>query len=276
MSTPPTAIPAKPSEAANQELKVVSHSTLYYWWPVWAVGFLMAGLTALEGDRLAIVPEGTTVTARSENDYDLHLARKPTASLLDAVHPPPGREAFPLHVSANKNFGVLFLVVLLLVIFITNIPLRGMWSVFVISLFLLLSLVFALFGWWDPILESLGRVHVHITLAGYLLPSLVLFLAWLLTVFVFDGRRYVVFSPGQIRVHQELGGSEQVYDATGMHFRKQRSDLFRHWILGLGSGDLVVDTAGAQPQHIELPNVLFVGRKEQQIATLMQTRAVIP
>jgi hypothetical protein len=33
---------------------------LFYWWPVWAVGFLMAVLTWLDGHRLAIVPAGTT------------------------------------------------------------------------------------------------------------------------------------------------------------------------------------------------------------------------
>jgi hypothetical protein len=276
MSTHPTAVPAQPPDPANRELKVVSHSNLFYWWPVWAVGFLMAALTAVEGFRLAIVPEGTTATSRSDHEFDLHLKRDPSASLLDAAKTPPGQEAFPLHVSANKNFGVLFLVVLLLVIFITNIPLRGMWSVFVISFLLLLTLVFALLGWWDAILESLGRVHVHMTLAGYLLPSLILFLVWVVTVFFFDGRRYVVFSPGQVRVRQEIGGSEQVFDATGLHFSKRRSDLFRHWILGLGSGDLVLDAGGAQPQHIEMPNVLFVGSKEKQIATLMQLRAVVP
>jgi hypothetical protein len=275
MSTPPTAVKAKPPDAQSQELKVVSHSNLFYWWPVWAVGFLLSALTAVGGYRMAIVPEGTTATERAGSDFELHLTRKPSDSLLEAAKATPGREPFPLHVAANKNFGVCYVVVLLLVIFITNIPLRGMWSVLVITLFLLLTLVFALLGWWDEILESLGRVHIHITLAGYLLPSLVLFVAWILTVFFFDGRRYVIFTPGQIRVHQEIGGGEQVYDATGMHFRKRRSDLFRHWILGLGSGDLVLDTGGAQPQHVELPNVLFVGRKEKQIADLMQIRAVV-
>jgi hypothetical protein len=274
MSTHPTP-PARPPDPQNQELKVVSHSNLFYWWPVWAVGFLMAALTALQGDRLAIVPEGTGVRQVNDRQFDLLLTRPPSDSLLEAAKA-ADREAFPLRVAADKNFGVLFVVVLLLVIFITNIPLRGMWSVFVIAFILLLALILALARLWEPILESLGHVHIHITLAGYLVPSAVLFLAWLVVVFVFDARRYIVFTPGQIRAHQEVGGSEQVYDTTGMSFSKRRSDLFRHWVLGLGSGDLVLDTGGAQPRHLELPNVLFVGRKEQQIADLMKLRAVVP
>src|SRR6202008_5196434 len=42
-------------------VRIVAHSMLFYWWPVWAVGLLMAGLTWLDGHYLAIVPPGTQV-----------------------------------------------------------------------------------------------------------------------------------------------------------------------------------------------------------------------
>jgi len=51
---------------------------------------------------------------------------------------------------------------------------------------------------------------------------------------------------------------------------KQRSDLFRHWILGLGSGDLIVKTTGAQAHHFEMPNVLFVSSKMQRIEDMIR------
>jgi len=60
-----------------------------------------------------------------------------------------------------------------------------------------------------------------------------------------DPQIYMVFTPGQLRVRQEIGGGEAAYDTAGMVIQKQRNDLFRHWILGLGSGDLVVNTSGA-------------------------------
>jgi hypothetical protein len=56
---------------------------------------------------------------------------------------------------------------------------------------------------------------------------------------------------------------------------KRRSDLFRHWLLGFGSGDLVVKTAGANSQQIEMHNVLFVGSKLQLIQQMLQTREVV-
>src|SRR6202035_3288250 len=42
-----------------REIMIVSHSNLFYWWPVWAVGFLMALITFFDGHRMSIVPEGT-------------------------------------------------------------------------------------------------------------------------------------------------------------------------------------------------------------------------
>ena len=41
------------------EVVIISHSPLFYWWPVWAVGFLMALLSYWRGDQVAFVPTGT-------------------------------------------------------------------------------------------------------------------------------------------------------------------------------------------------------------------------
>jgi hypothetical protein len=43
----------------QRNIKIVSHSPLFYWWPVWAVGFLMAFLTYVDGRLMALVPAGT-------------------------------------------------------------------------------------------------------------------------------------------------------------------------------------------------------------------------
>src|SRR5947207_5428597 len=42
-----------------QEIKIVSHSTLLYWWPVWAFGFVLALLTWMDGHYMVLVPKGT-------------------------------------------------------------------------------------------------------------------------------------------------------------------------------------------------------------------------
>ena len=54
-ATPPTPT-APPTSVAPQEITIVSHSTLFYWWPVWALGFILALLSAFENQVMAVVP----------------------------------------------------------------------------------------------------------------------------------------------------------------------------------------------------------------------------
>ncbi len=196
---------------------------------------------------------------------DTHL------STVDPADPNSAPQDPRLHISKGKSFGVLFATVLLLVIVITNIPLRGMWSFMVIFLVIALSIIFALAGWWDTILRHLSYLDIRINAGGYFFISTILFLLWLFTLLIFDKQVYMVFTPGQFKVCTEVGGGEKAYSTVGLSLEKQRSDLFRHWILGLGSGDLIVKTTGAQAHHFEMPNVLFVGRKVQQIEDMVRT-----
>jgi hypothetical protein len=94
-------------------------------------------------------------------------------------------------------------------------------------------------------------------------------------ILFFDRQMYMVFVPGQLRVRQEIGSGQAAYDTLGMVVAKQRSDLFRHLLLGVGSGDLVVKTAGAKAQQFEMHNVLFVGNKLKLIQEMLQTREVV-
>ena len=49
----------KAAGGRTPQVVVISHSPLFYWWPVWVVGFLMAGLSYWQGDQVAFVPTGT-------------------------------------------------------------------------------------------------------------------------------------------------------------------------------------------------------------------------
>jgi hypothetical protein len=68
---------------------------------------------------------------------------------------------------------------------------------------------------------------------------------------------------------------EMVYDTRGMVVERHRDDLFRHWLLGFGSGDLTVRTGGPNTRQLELPNVLGIGRKLALIHTMLQEREVV-
>lgn len=123
--------------------------------------------------------------------------------------------------------------------------------------------------------ESIGHLHIHANLAFYLFVSLGLLVIWLVSVFFFDRQTYMIFTPSQLRVCQEIGSGETAYDTQGMTIEKHRYDLFRHWILGLGSGDLTIRTSGAQAHTFEMHNVLNVGSKLQAIENMQRERPTV-
>ena len=276
-----TSSPYDPSTPADQrEIRIVSHSNLFYWWPLWAVGFILAALSGLDNHFMAIVPKDTMplrevkVIERSGTEHDDVDVLYASGKTLPPKHSDTPQKPH-LRMAQSPSYGVLFTIVLLLLIIITNVPLRGLWSLVVIVVIVLLSIILALADWWRPILDALYSLHIYINVAGYVLISATLFAIWLATFYLFDPQIYMVFTPGQLRVRQEIGGGEAAYDTAGMVIQKQRNDLFRHWILGLGSGDLIVNTSGATAHHFDLPNVLFVGYKVRQIEDMLREKAVV-
>jgi hypothetical protein len=294
MSTAPEPPPGAP--AATQapgasrpkppdEVVVVSHSNLFYWWPVWAVAFLMALLTYLDGSYMVTVPPGSE-TVVDANVTGRHAGKNAQYSNREAIvlgegkHLPRPTNAdskadpapIRLHMANNKNFGVIFCITLLLVIVITNVPLRGMWSVVVIITIILLSVIFALADLWEMIFAKINLLDIRMNAGAYVFLGTVLFAIWLITLLFFDRQIYVIFSPRQFKVRTEIGGGEKVMDTIGLKLEKQKGDLFRHYILGLGSGDLIVKTTGAAQEHYDLPNVLFINKKVQQIEDLIATQ----
>jgi hypothetical protein len=262
-----------PNGVRPREVRIVAHTMLCYWWPVWAVGLLLAGLTWLSGQCLAIVPVGTQVVEGFDGGKEALVL--PAGAHLPK-DPATGKPREPtLRVASRSGYGVVFIVVLLLVIFITNVPIRGLWSLMVIITVLLVTIILAMAGWWDDIFEAAAQSRVYINAFGYLAISLPLLALWLVVVVFFDRKSYMVFSPGQLLVRQDIGSGEVAYDTVGMVVAKRRSDLFRHWLLGFGSGDLLVKTAGAHSQQIEMHNVLNVGSKLHLIQDMLQTREVV-
>jgi hypothetical protein len=269
----PPAPPAGPSTVI-----IVGHSDLFYWWPVWAAGFLLALLTYLGGHYMAVVPTGTEAArGRQVEGYD-----KPRDVLVaPADRPLPldaatGALAQPrLHVALSNSLGAVFVTVLLLVILITNVRLSGVWSLVSILAVLLISVVFALVGAWDAILRTVSASDVHITAAGYLCIAVPVFLVWLVIFLFYDRLNYASFGRGQFTMHHALGSGATTYEVLGLSLEKKRNDLFRHWLLGFGSGDLIIRTGGVNPQRFELPNVLFVSSKLTEAKRLLQEREVV-
>jgi len=269
-----TSAPPPPLTRTDQkEVRIYQHSMLFYWWPVWVIGYCMALWTWWDGHRMAILPKDTSIHKVSDNTYTLAVPDPEKAqSLKEAA---TETHSFRLHVSENPRIGASFVAVLLLVVTITCVPLRGLWSVIVIVTLIMLSIILALANLWDDIFRWMQSLHVYINMAGYLFLSTGLLAVWIVAVFFFDRQTYMIFTPGQLKVCLEIGGGEQAYDTMGMTIQKLRDDLFRHWILGLGSGDLVVRTSGAQAHEFQMHNVLNVGTKLREIEDMQRERPTV-
>ena len=273
-STSPSTMPPKP-----REITVYSHSMLFYWWPVWFVGYILAALTLWDQHLLMVVPihaEVKPIEFKDEKVRNVVTIPDNESFLKDEK----GSLIQPtLYVAQSKNYGVIFCLTLLLTIFITSVSLRGMWSILVIVVIVMGVTILMLAGYWEKITSAFSLLDIRINLGGYLFTSTGLLIIWLIAFMFFDRQIYVTFSPGQLRVRTEIGDGEKVYDATGLTFEKQRSDIFRHgilglWFLNIGTGDLIIKTSGAQNHTFDLPNVIAVESKIKAIEQLMQSKDV--
>jgi hypothetical protein len=274
MSNPSEPVPVSivPDQRPAQVV-IISHSPLFYWWPVWAVGFLMAGVSYVSGLQMALVPVGTVAergvpVAGHDVPRDVLIAPEgrplPAATDSDELKQPR------LRMAQSNDPGIVWAMTLILVIVITHVQLRGVWSLVVLLILGFTTVVLAVLGLWDPILRALQVFDVHINAFGYLSISLVLFVIWLVMFFVFDRLKYMVFTRNRLRVRKAIGEGEKVFDMRGMVFQRHRDDMFRHWLLGFGSADLTVFTSGANAQQIEMPNVFGIGHKLALIHTMLQ------
>ncbi len=224
------------SEAYQPSVLLVSHSSLFYWWPVWAVGYIMALVTQYEG--VAVQLGGNTVW-----------------------------------ITPSNNPGVLFFLTLFTVIMISNVVVRGLASTVVILTMITATVTLAYFGLWDNILAFFGNLHIHLNQGAYFWFATLMCLVWTLTTFVFDRMSYWRVRPGQMTHEFVLGASSRSYDTENMSFEKRRDDVFRHWLLGLGSGDLIINAFnGGKPEELHIPNVLFVGLKVRAVEQLIAMR----
>jgi hypothetical protein len=276
-STPPDL-----SETHDPEMKkvdaitVYGHSNLLYWWPVWLVSFCLAGVTYFEGQQMAVVPSGTVIKHNQQIDGGSHEILIAPERKSFGLAQEEGQAATPgMTVSSNNSLGVIFVATLLLVALASTILLRGLVSMVAIVMLVALVITLALFNLWNDVLLFLGGLDVRMNAAGYLAVGVPLFLAWLLVVCVYDRAHYVVFSAGQIRYVLEVGDSEVALQSEGAMVEKKRNDVFRHWLLGFGTGDLLIRVGGSNGPTIELENVLNIGRKLTLINRLLKEKEIL-
>ena len=274
------AVAPAPHDTGRSRIIIYQHSPLFYWWPVWLFAFIFAFVTSMSGHKMAIVPDG----AQSIEKRTIEIDGKPQERFVpvfgEKFKPAAGEKeeatiGEPRYVVAPyKSLGTAFLFVLLIVMFITNIQLRGLWSFAIAGSAIMLAIIFELAGWWTIILDHLGNLSIFINLGGYLLLGVTVLGLWLITFFFLDRQMYIEFSPGLIKMRLEIGGGVMIYPTRGTVVEKQRTDVFRHWILGFGSGDLIIHITG-RPQPILVYNILNCDSALRKIQRMVAEQVVV-
>lgn len=227
---------ALPADAPITDVLIVSYSNVFYWWPAWVAGYLVAFLSFVQGRDIAVTPE-----------------------IIERVHP-------------SNNPGVFFIAVLVGLVVFTNTRLRGIYSVVTVVAAAFLVVLFAWLGWWDDILRVIPLLSARANMGFYLVFSTALLVVWLLSFFVFDRLTIWRVRPGQMIVERMIGGQSRTYDTNGLVFEKRAQDLFHDVMLGLGAGDLTLTTAGANKETIQIPNVLLVDRRMKAVERLIAVK----
>src|SRR5262249_44921314 len=158
---PVTVVP----DARPAEVVIISHSPLFYWWPVWAVGFLMAAVTFWQGHRVAFVPPGTVAERNvqvegQQGKRDILIA--PEGQPLPAESDTEELKQPRMRMAISNGPGMIWFVTLMLVIIVTHVKMRGAWSLVAVMLIGVLTVLFAVFGIWDVIFRVLGFIDIHI------------------------------------------------------------------------------------------------------------------
>src|ERR1043165_3750485 len=117
--------------AKTPQAIIYGHSRLFYWWPVWVLGDVMGWLTWLH-------PVGVQVGD------------------------------FSVLVSSSTILGVIYALVTLLTILITNTKMRGVTSLVVVLVIGFLTLLLAYLDWWPDLLAWFATRTVFLVLGFYL------------------------------------------------------------------------------------------------------------
>ena len=229
-----TTPPGTPSDT-HEVIRFISHSQLFYYWPVWITSLIFAVITRFQGKEFMV------------NEQKVYFITSP-------------------------GLGLAFLIILLAVVLFTSVNVRGLWAALVAASMVILGLLFHFFSVWAPILSFLGGLSFYMSYHFYLTTGLVLGVFWFVVFLVFDQRHYIEFRPTQITIVEEVGDGTRNYDTTGLVFDKKRDNFFQHLILGFGSGDLKITTGGAQREEIYFPNVLNINHRIDQIKRIREQR----
>jgi len=241
-------LPKEPPQKEHEKLQILhvyQHSNFFYWWVVWAYGFLCALLTYFDGHTVNLFADKQ------------------------------------LYVHSSAWVGISYVALLLVVIFFTNYRVKGANSFIMVLAIGLVAFIMHYLGAWELIFHAFPALLVFMNLAFYMSLSTALLLLWAFATFALDRLTYWEFTPGQVTLRHRLAESSESFDTNGLHLDRISDDILINKILGLrflgyGTADLKFTTAGAVRHTFTIENVWRANLRDEQIRDLIVVRPNVP
>jgi hypothetical protein len=242
-----TDTPAAQAPAATvprrERIRIYEHSNILYWWVVWAYGYFCALLSFLNGHKVQLVEDRS------------------------------------LYVYSHAWLGLSFAALLLVVILVTNVKAKGVYSVVLLLCLLVLGGLIHMVVGWRTIFHLIPLLLIFMNLAFYVFVATGIFIIWLAITFGVDRMNYWDFTAGQLTRVRRIGDGAHTYDTRGMVVERVPDDILINkilglWFLGLGTADLKITTAGASRESFEIQNVWRASTWERRIGELIAIKPV--
>jgi hypothetical protein len=143
---------------------------------------------------------------------------------------------------------------------------RGVWSLVAVLVTVLVAIGVQWSFGWSALFAQLGFLLIYMNLAFYLCLSTFFLVVWVMSFFMISRFTYWKFTHGQVTAHR-FGGLAHSLDTLGMGVKKLPDDLFLHWLLGLGAGDLELNMGG---EKFLIENVLNVRGRARQAQSIIR------
>lgn len=212
------------------EIRIYEKSMLFYWWPVWAAGFLIGLITYLDGSNFVHASDGATI-----------------------------------RISRGSTSGILYISIVIITIFMTSVRMKGFLPVLAIFSAIAVSLLLAWLGAWDNVTGLIPPAKVHLTSGFYFVCSTALLVLWMLVVFGSDRLAYWLIQNNRLTRVRVFGTNGSSEDISKLKLEHQSTDLIRHYIFGFGSGDITIRPESGTRIPVEIQNVLNVQSKLKAI-----------
>lgn len=217
-----------------------SHSEFFYYWPLWLVSFIFGDITLFFGTHVTVEGLDTSLLLMKETGY-----------------------------------GITYILVMAFALFATGVNLRGVWALLTMVCIVFTAFIMLYFGVWDSALSWAVNQPVYLNHGFYLAIGVILFIPWCIVMFFFDSRKYVKIESNTVTVVHEIGEGERAFDTIGVMMEKKLDNFFKHYLLGFGSGDLIIRTSGGSSDVIYLPNVLHVNQVLKELEFVRAQRGRI-